>query len=62
MRAENSYRLIRGLITRDLSSRPQTIVQEEDTQPLTEPIIAPVKKHKFSLQEQELPKTSYEIE
>lgn len=40
----------------------ETIVQEEDTQPLTEPIIAPVKKHKFSLREQELPKTSYEIE
>ena len=40
----------------------QTIVQEEDTQALTEPIIAPVKKHKFSIQEQELPRTVYEIE
>ena len=40
----------------------QTIVQEEDTQPLTEPIIAPVKKHKFSHVEQELPATSYEVE
>ena len=40
----------------------QTIVQEEDTQALTEPIIAPVKKNKFSFQEQELPKTVYEIE
>jgi len=40
----------------------ETVVQEEDTQPLTEPIIAPVKKHKFSIQEQELPSTVYEIE
>ena len=40
----------------------QTIVQEEDTQPLTEPIIAPVKKNKFSHVEQELPATSYEVE
>ena len=40
----------------------QTVVQEEDTQPLTEPIIAPVKKHKFSFREQDLPNTVYNIE
>lgn len=40
----------------------ETVVQEEDTQPLTEPIIAPVKKHKFSYREQELPNTVYNIE
>ena len=38
------------------------MVQEEDTQPLTEPIIAPVKKHKFAHTEQELPTTTYEME
>ncbi|CAB3978299.1 116 kDa U5 small nuclear ribonucleo component-like [Paramuricea clavata] len=40
----------------------ETIVQEEDTQPLTEPIIAPVKNKKFLLAEQDLPVTTYEIE
>lgn len=40
----------------------QTIVQEEDTQPLTEPIVAPVKKLKFSYVEQDLPATTYEVE
>ncbi|XP_046847131.1 116 kDa U5 small nuclear ribonucleoprotein component-like [Xenia sp. Carnegie-2017] len=40
----------------------ETIVQEEDTQPLTEPIIAPVKNRKFVLAEQDLPVTTYEIE
>lgn len=40
----------------------QTIVQEEDTQPLSEPIIAPVKKMKFSFLEQDLPATTYKIE
>ncbi|XP_064401615.1 116 kDa U5 small nuclear ribonucleoprotein component-like isoform X2 [Halichondria panicea] len=40
----------------------ETVVQEEDTQPLTEPIIAPVKKHKFAHTEQELPTTTYEME
>ena len=37
-------------------------MQEEDTQPLTEPIIAPVKKLKFSHVEQDLPATTYEME
>jgi len=40
----------------------ETIVQEEDTQPLTEPIIAPVKKKKFAMAEQDLPETVYSME
>lgn len=40
----------------------ETVVQEEDTQALTEPIIAPVKKHKFAFVEQEIPETVYELE
>jgi len=40
----------------------QTVVQEEDTQPLSEPIIAPVKKLKFSYVEQDLPITEYDME
>ncbi|KAJ8313489.1 hypothetical protein KUTeg_008050 [Tegillarca granosa] len=40
----------------------ETIVQEEDTQPLTEPIIAPVKKKKFAMAEQDLPQTVYNME
>ncbi|XP_060572589.1 116 kDa U5 small nuclear ribonucleoprotein component-like [Ruditapes philippinarum] len=40
----------------------ETIVQEEDTQPLSEPIIAPVKKKKFSMAEQDLPDTVYNME
>uniref|UniRef100_A0A0K2U2M1 116 kDa U5 small nuclear ribonucleoprotein component n=1 Tax=Lepeophtheirus salmonis TaxID=72036 RepID=A0A0K2U2M1_LEPSM len=37
----------------------ETIVHEEDAQPLSEPIVAPVKKHKFQFIEQKLPETSY---
>uniref|UniRef100_A0A8B9LR54 Tr-type G domain-containing protein n=1 Tax=Astyanax mexicanus TaxID=7994 RepID=A0A8B9LR54_ASTMX len=40
----------------------ETIVQEEDTQPLTEPIIKPVKTKQFTLMEQELPATVYDME
>jgi len=40
----------------------ETIVHEEDTQPLTKPIIEPVKKNKFEHREQELPQTNYQIE
>ncbi|KAM6399367.1 116 kDa U5 small nuclear ribonucleoprotein component-like [Rhynochetos jubatus] len=40
----------------------ETIVQEEDMQPLTEPIIKPVKTKKFSLMEQTLPVTVYEMD
>ena len=32
----------------------ETLVQEEDAQPLTEPIIAPVRKNKFQHVENEL--------
>jgi U5 small nuclear ribonucleoprotein component len=40
----------------------ETIVHEEDAQPLTEPIIAPVKRSRFSVVEQEVPNTTYELE
>jgi len=40
----------------------ETIVHEEDTQPLTQPIIQPVRKNKFEHVEQELPETSYSME
>jgi len=42
--------------------RCQTIVHEEDTQALTEPIVVPVKRKKFTLAEQDLPSTAYNIE
>lgn len=40
----------------------ETIVQEEDTQPLTKPIIDPVKNKKFSYQMKELPLTTFDLE
>ncbi|GAV09108.1 hypothetical protein RvY_18704-2 [Ramazzottius varieornatus] len=40
----------------------ETIVQEEDTQPLTKPIIEPVKVRKFNLQEKDVPETTYSHE
>ncbi|CAG7815032.1 unnamed protein product [Allacma fusca] len=40
----------------------ETIVQEEDAQPLTEPIIKPVRKIKFEHIEKELPRTNYDME
>jgi U5 small nuclear ribonucleoprotein component len=40
----------------------ETIVQEEDAQPLDKPLIEPVKKMKFQLKEQELPDTTYDME
>lgn len=40
----------------------ETIVQEEDAQPLDKPLIEPVKKLKFQLKEQDLPETVYEME
>jgi len=40
----------------------ETMVQEEDTQPLTEPIIKPVEKKAFSQAAHELPDTAYEKE
>lgn len=40
----------------------ETIVQEEDAQPLDVPLIEPVKKKKFQLKEQDLPETTYNME
>ncbi|XP_058445549.1 116 kDa U5 small nuclear ribonucleoprotein component [Malaya genurostris] len=40
----------------------ETIVQEEDAQPLDKPLIEPVKKMKFQIKEQELPETTYNME
>jgi U5 small nuclear ribonucleoprotein component len=40
----------------------ETLVQEEDAQPLTEPIIKPVRKIKFEHVEKELPQTTYDME
>ncbi len=40
----------------------ETIVHEEDTQPLTKPIIEPIKKNKFEHVEQDLPVTTYPVE
>ncbi|VDO92428.1 unnamed protein product [Soboliphyme baturini] len=40
----------------------ETVVQEEDTQPLTEPIIKPIRQKKFQAVEQDLPNTVYEKE
>lgn len=40
----------------------EALVQEEDTQPLSEPIIAPIKVRKFQLQEKDLPATTYNKE
>ena len=37
----------------------ETMVQEEDAQPLTQPIIAPVQQKKFTIQEADLPKVFY---
>jgi len=40
----------------------ETLVQEEDTQPLSEPIIQPIKIKKFQVQEKDLPETRYKKE
>ncbi|TPX45586.1 hypothetical protein SeMB42_g03945 [Synchytrium endobioticum] len=40
----------------------ETLVQDEDTQPLSEPVIAPIKTKKFHLQEKDLPFTKYKKE
>lgn len=40
----------------------ETLVQEEDTQPLSEPIIAPVQQKKFAIEEAELPPVYYSRE
>jgi len=38
----------------------ETLVQEEDAQPLTEPIIAPVKVRKWTVEEKGMPETRYD--
>lgn len=40
----------------------ETIVQEEDTQALTVPLVAPIKRKKFQIREQQLPETVYDME
>ena len=35
----------------------ETLVQEEDAQPLSEPIIAPVKVRKWNIEEKDMPET-----
>ncbi|KAL1982303.1 hypothetical protein VTN96DRAFT_1461 [Rasamsonia emersonii] len=40
----------------------ETLVQEEDTQPLSEPIIKPVQQKKFAIQEADLPPVFYSRE
>lgn len=40
----------------------ETVVQEEDNQALSVPLIAPIKKKKFQLKEQDLPNTVYNME
>ncbi|KAF8313997.1 P-loop containing nucleoside triphosphate hydrolase protein [Clavulina sp. PMI_390] len=38
----------------------ETLVQEEDAQPLSEPIVAPVKVRRWAIQEKDLPETRYD--
>lgn len=38
----------------------ETLVQEEDAQPLTEPIIAPVKIRKWTVEEKDMPETRFD--
>ena len=38
----------------------ETLVQEEDAQPLTEPIIAPVKSRKWVVEEKNMPETRFD--
>ncbi|KAL1663652.1 P-loop containing nucleoside triphosphate hydrolase protein [Schizophyllum commune] len=38
----------------------ETLVQEEDTQPLTEPIIAPIKVRKWTVEEKDMPETRFD--
>ncbi|KAK2784750.1 hypothetical protein FQN53_008306 [Emmonsiellopsis sp. PD_33] len=40
----------------------ETLVEEEDAQPLTQPIIAPVEQKKFAVQEADLPRVFYSRE
>ena len=38
----------------------ETLVQEEDAQPLSEPIIAPIKVRKWTVEEKDMPKTRFD--
>lgn len=38
----------------------ETLVQEEDSQPLSEPIIAPIKVRKWAVEEKDMPETRYD--
>ena len=38
----------------------ETLVQEEDAQPLTEPIVAPVKVRKWTVEEKGMPETRFD--
>jgi U5 small nuclear ribonucleoprotein component len=38
----------------------ETLVQEEDAQPLTEPIIAPIKVRKWTVEEKGMPETRFD--
>ncbi len=38
----------------------ETLVQEEDAQPLSEPIIAPVKVRKWTVEEKDMPETRFD--
>lgn len=38
----------------------ETMVQEEDAQPLSEPIIQPIKVRKWAIEEKGLPETRYD--
>lgn len=38
----------------------EAMVQEEDAQPLSEPIIAPVKVRKWAIEEKDLPETRFD--
>mmetsp|Transcript_16205 Transcript_16205/g.25511 ORF Transcript_16205/g.25511 Transcript_16205/m.25511 type:complete len:327 (-) Transcript_16205:2429-3409(-) len=46
----------------DVYGGAETVVLDEDAQPLEEPIIAPVKTKSFSTQEKKLPKTTYSMD
>ena len=39
----------------------ETLVQEEDAQPLSEPIIAPVKVRKWTVEEKDMPETRFDL-
>ena len=38
----------------------ETLVQEEDAQPLSEPIVAPIKVRKWTVEEKDMPETRFD--